>query len=173
VQGQLDVRRRVEERLHESAAATAAGLRPTFRVVLAELDGAPIGFAAFSVVEASLLAAGSAVVVDVVHVGEGHRKSGVGRALLRHAVVLADEVGATDVVAHVPPGRRDIHRFLARYGFTPQVVRRTAPLGALRRRLGVEARIEARDAATERTEVQRSLRRRVVLAARRPARLAR
>jgi len=173
VPGSLDIGERVSERIRESAAAVEAGLRPTYRLVLAELDGAPVGFASYSVVERGLLSATAAIVVDVVHVAEGQRKHGVGTALLREAAGFADEVGATDVVVNVPPSHRDVNRFFARYGFSPMVVRRTAPIGALRRRLGVEPRVDPRDATVDLTPVQRSLRRRVLLTARKPARATR
>jgi hypothetical protein len=86
-------------------------------------------------------------------------------------VVFADEVGAGDVVVNVPPNARDVNRFYARLGFAPLVVRRSAPVGHLRRKLGVEARLDPRDITIDLTPVQRSLRRRALLTPRRsPAR---
>ena len=89
--------------------------------------------------------------------------------LLRAAVTFADEVGAGDVVVNVPPSARDVNRFYARLGFSPMVVRRSAPLGQLRRRLGVEPRLDPRDATADLTPVQRSLRRHMLLSPRRSA----
>jgi len=123
------------------------------------------------VVGRGLMAASSAVLVDVVHVTDSRRKSGAGTALLREAVVFADEVAASDVVVNVPPTARDVNRFYARLGFAPLVVRRSAPLGLLRRKLGVEPRLDPRDVTMDLTPVQRSLRRRALLSPRRsPAR---
>ena len=50
------------------------------------------------------------------------------------------------------------------------VVRRSAPSGPLRRRLGVDPRLDPRDITVDLTPVQRSLRRRVLLTPRRAVR---
>lgn len=170
VSGSVDIAERVRERMTGSDHAVASGRCPTFRLVVADIDGLPVGFASLSVVERGLLASSSAVVVDVVHVSGDHRKHGVGTALLREAARFADEVGAGDVVVNVPPTRRDVNRFFARFGFTPMVVRRSAPIGQLRRRLGVEPRLDPRGTTVDLTPTQRSLRRRALLTPRRAAR---
>jgi len=170
VPGTLDIGERVRERMVASEDAVASGRRATYRVVVAEIEGQPVGFASLSVVDRGLLSASAAVVVDVVHVSGGHRKHGVGTALLREAAGFADEVGAGDVVVNVPPAQREVNRFFARYGFAPMVVRRSATIGQLRRRLGVEPRLDPRDTTLDLTPVQRSLRRRVLLTPRRPVR---
>jgi hypothetical protein len=90
--------------------------------------------------------------------------------LLREAAGFADEVGAADVVVNVPPTMRDINRFYARNGFAPMVLRRSAPLAQLRRKLGVDPRLDPRDVTTDLTPVQRSLRRHLLLSPRRAAR---
>ncbi|HET7900582.1 MAG TPA: GNAT family N-acetyltransferase [Candidatus Nanopelagicales bacterium] len=161
-----DVGDRVGERLRESAAAVEAGRPPTYRLAVASHDGEDVGFASLSVVERGLLAVSSAVVVDVVHVVDGQRKRGVGTALLREALVLAEEVGASDVVVNTPSRGRDVNRFYARLGFSPMVVRRSSSVSALRRRIGSDPRLEL---TGELTPVQRSLRRRALLTPRRPA----
>jgi GNAT superfamily N-acetyltransferase len=160
----VEVIDRVAERLRESEAGLAAGCAPSYRVVVAVADGELIGFASLSVVDRGLLTASCAVLVDVVHVVDGQRKRGVGTALLREAVLMADEVGASDVVVNTPPRGRDVNRFYARLGFAPMVVRRSSTVSALRRRLGVEPRHEITAALTP---AQRSLRRRALLAPRR------
>lgn len=170
VPGTLDIGERVRERMLASEQAVADGRRPTYRVVVAESDGEPVGFASLSVVDRGLLSASAAVVVDVVHVSGAHRKHGVGTALLREAAGFADEVSAGDVVVNVPPSQREVNRFFARYGFAPMVVRRSAAIGQLRRRLGVEPRLDPRDTTIDLTPVQRSLRRRVLLTPRRAVR---
>ncbi len=168
--GTLDIAERVRERMASSDDGVAAGGRPTFRIIVADVEGAPVGFASLSVVDRGLLAVSSAVVVDVVHVSGKHRKHGVGTALLREAAGFADEVGAGDVVVNVPPTHREVNRFFARYGFTPMVVRRSAPIGQLRRRLGVEPRLDPRDTTIDLTPTQRSLRRRALITPRRTVR---
>lgn len=163
-----DVGERVSERLRDSDASVNSGGRPTYRLVLAVHEGENVGFASMTVVERGLLTTSSAVVVDVVHVIDGQRKRGVGTALLREALLLAEEVGASDVVVNTPSHGRDVNRFYARLGFAPMVVRRSSSVGALRRRLGTEPRLEL---TGELTPVQRSLRRRALLTPRRPAAL--
>jgi GNAT superfamily N-acetyltransferase len=164
-----EVLHRVSIALSESAAATAAGLRPSYRLLMASIDDEVVGFVSLSVVGHGLLTDSAAVVVDAVHVTDQHRKRGIGTALLREAVVLADEVGAGDVVVNTPTRGRDVNRFYARQGFAPLVVRRSAPVASLRRRLGVEPRLDLRDTTIDLSPVQRTLRRRAVLT-RRPVR---
>jgi GNAT superfamily N-acetyltransferase len=147
----------------------AAGLQPTYRLLVAVVDGEVVGFASLSVVGHGLLTDSAAVVVDAVHVTDAHRKRGIGTALLREAVVLADEVGAGDVVVNTPTRGRDVNRFYARQGFAPLVVRRSASVPSLRRKLGVEPRLDPRDTTIDLSPVQRTLRRRAVLT-RRPVR---
>jgi GNAT superfamily N-acetyltransferase len=168
--GTVDVSERVRERIRESAAVLASGSRPTYRLVLASIDGDLIGFASLSVVERGLMTASCAVCVDVVHVSGSHRKVGAGTTLLREAVLFADEVGASDIVVNVPPQVRDVNRFYARHGFAPMVLRRSAPIGVLRRKLGVEQRLDPRDVTVDLTPLQRSLRRAALLSPRRAAR---
>ncbi len=76
-----------------------------------------------------------AVHAHYLHVGDGYRRRGVGKALLAAAVVFADEVGAEHVMTSVLPQMRETQRFYARLGFSPVVVRRSAPVSVLRRRL--------------------------------------
>jgi predicted N-acetyltransferase YhbS len=67
----------------------------------------------------------------------GHRRRGVGRALLAASVHLADQRGIEHVVATAVSGSRDANRYLARLGFAPLVVRRIATTATLRRTLGL------------------------------------
>jgi GNAT superfamily N-acetyltransferase len=164
-----EVLARVSTALQESAAATASGGQPTYRLLVATVDDEVVGFASLSVVAHGLLTDSAAVVIDAVHVTDEHRKRGIGTALLREAVVLADEVGAGDVVVNTPTRGRDVNRFYARQGFAPLVVRRSASVPALRRKLGVETRLDPRDTTIDLSPVQRTLRRRAVLT-RRPVR---
>jgi GNAT superfamily N-acetyltransferase len=167
--GMGEVVHRVRTQLAESLAAVEADGLPTYRLVYATVDDEPVGLASFTIVNRGLLVSTGAVLVDVVHVSDGRRKGGVGTLLLRESVVFADEVGAGDVLVNVPPTARDVNRFYARLGFAPQVIRRSAPVGHLRRKLGVEARLDPRDVTVDLTPVQRSLRRRALLTPRRSA----
>ncbi|CAB4851972.1 MAG: GNAT family N-acetyltransferase [Actinobacteria bacterium] len=171
--GFIDVPERVRERIRISNATAEAGARPTYRLAIALSDGQPIAFASMTVVDRGLMSASSAVLIDVVHVKQGERKRGAGTALLRHAVAFADEVGASDVAVSVAPQVRDANRFYARHGFTQMVTRRSSPVSQLRRKLGVDVRLDQIDTTIELTPVERSLRRRALLSPRRSARSAR
>ena len=57
------------------------------------------------------------------------------KALLAAAVTFADEVGAEHIMTSVLPQMRETQRFYARLGFAPVVVRRSAAVSTLRRRL--------------------------------------
>lgn len=85
---------------------------------------------------------GAVTPVPVLHashlvVAAGHRRRGVGRALLAATVHLADQRGIEHVVATAVTGSRDANRYLARLGFAPLVVRRIATTSTLRRSLGI------------------------------------
>ena len=76
-----------------------------------------------------------AVHAHYLHVRDGFRRRGVGKALLSAAVSFADDTGAEHVITSVLPQMRDTQRFYARLGFGPVVVRRSVPVSILRRRL--------------------------------------
>lgn len=78
-------------------------------------------------------------VLHVTHlmVGPGHRRRGIGRALLAAAVHVADEAGVEHVLATAAAGSREGNRYLARIGFAPLVLHRIAPTSTLRRSLGM------------------------------------
>ena len=81
-----------------------------------------------------------AVHAHYLHVKDGFRRRGVGKALLAAAVTFADEVGAEHVITSVLPQMRETQRFYARLGFGPVVVRRSATVSVLRRRLAPTGR---------------------------------
>ena len=106
------------------------------RVVVAEYAGEIIGMAQLTRTPPSLLAESSSVTMSAMHVADGHRRRGAGKALVAAAVAYADELGVEDVVVSVFPQDRDANRFFARMGFAPFVTRRVASVATLRRRLG-------------------------------------
>jgi ribosomal protein S18 acetylase RimI-like enzyme len=109
---------------------------PEHRVVVAldEAD-AVVGAAVFGAETAGGLLDAPSVYVSHLVVDPGHRKRGAGRALVAAAAGYADELDIDSVVVGVTPTGRDANRFFARLGFAPQVMRRVAPVPALRRAL--------------------------------------
>jgi GNAT superfamily N-acetyltransferase len=97
-----------------------------------------------------------AVHAHYLHVRDGFRRRGVGKALLAAAVAFAEEVGAEHVMTSVLPQMRETQRFYARLGFSPVVVRRSAPVSVLRRRLAPSSATSVTDNLLAR---RRSLRR--------------
>jgi ribosomal protein S18 acetylase RimI-like enzyme len=124
-----DARGRYERLLADSA----------HRVVVAvdERTAEVVGMAVFGVDVVSTLADVPSIYVSNLLVAPQHRHRGAGRALLAAAVSYADELGLDYVIAGVATGGREANRFLARLGFAPLVLRRIAPVSALRRTLGL------------------------------------
>ena len=109
---------------------------PGHRVVVAvdEAD-AVIGAAVLAAESVGGLLDPPSVYVSHLLVGPEHRKRGAGRALVAAAAAYAEEIGVDSVVVGVAPTGRDANRFFARLGFAPMVMRRIAPVAALRRSL--------------------------------------
>ncbi|WP_432545159.1 GNAT family N-acetyltransferase [Kineococcus sp. SYSU DK002] len=105
------------------------------RVLLAFLGAEPAGYALVTTTPLLPLGNCAGPSIEHLHVVPGLRRRGVGRALLRRAVHLAESEGADQVACTVLPGDRDFTRYVARLGFAPVVVRRAVPLAVLRRRL--------------------------------------
>jgi len=108
---------------------------PQSRVLVAVLDDEVVGVVLLTATAYAPLLDQRAVHANYLHVRDGYRKRGVGRALLAAAVSFADEAGAEHVITSVLPQMRDTQRFYARLGFGPVAVRRSVPVPVLRRRL--------------------------------------
>ncbi len=111
---------------------------PTHRLVLAvdHLTGEVMGAAVLGADTVTGLLDPPSVYVSHLLVAPEHRKRGAGRALVAAAAGYAEELGVESVVVGVSPTGRDANRFFARLGFAPLVIRRIAPVAALRRTLG-------------------------------------
>jgi GNAT superfamily N-acetyltransferase len=108
-------------------------------ILLALYEGEAVGYAVLHL--ASVLALdGAALHVDHLYVVPRLRHRGVARALMAAVTTVAERSGADHVLAGAPPAARDLHRFLARLGFSPLVVRRVIGTAQLRRRLAGEGR---------------------------------
>ncbi|WP_432563248.1 GNAT family N-acetyltransferase [Kineococcus sp. SYSU DK003] len=105
------------------------------RVLLAFLGPEPAGYALMTTSPLLPLGNCAGPSIEHLHVVPDFRHRGVGRALLRRAMHLAEAEGADQVACTVLPGDRDYTRYMARLGFAPVVVRRAVPLPVLRRRL--------------------------------------
>ncbi|MFN8077432.1 MAG: GNAT family N-acetyltransferase [Kineosporiaceae bacterium] len=109
-------------------------------VLLARTEGEAVGFAVLRTASLNPLAPTPVVQVEQLFVSAEARRRGVGRALVAATASAADRAGVDQVVCNVVPGARATHRFWARLGFAPMVVRRGTSVAALRRRLVSEGR---------------------------------
>ena len=101
----------------------------------------PLGMALLTVASANALLDLPAVHMSHAVVADRHKRRGAGKALVAAAAAFAESQGLDQIVVSVNPSSRDANRFFARLGFAPLAVRRTAPVAAVRRRLGqVESR---------------------------------
>lgn len=110
------------------------------RLLLCAVDehaGEVVGVLVAGEDETDAVAPTSALTISCLVVRPSHRRRGTGRALLAAAVREAEDRGIECVVAAVSSNDRDANRYLARLGFTAQVVRRVSSTVALRRALGI------------------------------------
>jgi GNAT superfamily N-acetyltransferase len=114
------------------AASLASG---ELEVLLARWEGRSAGFAVLGRPPASALSGTSTLTIEHLYVIADLRRHGIARALLNGVVLYAERCGVEQVATSVPPWSRETHRFFARLGFSPVVVRRVASTGTLRRKL--------------------------------------
>lgn len=109
------------------------------RTVLVAVDdmGEIVGLVVAAEGEVAAITDVPALHISHLLVVPGHRRRGVGRALLAAVVHLADQRDIEHVVATAVSSSRDANRYLARLGFAPLVVRRIATTATLRRSLGI------------------------------------
>jgi ribosomal protein S18 acetylase RimI-like enzyme len=109
------------------------------RTLLVAVDesGALVGLLVAKQEEIGAIDPVPALHVSHLLVNPKYRRRGVGRMLLVAAVHFAEERGIDHMLATAAAGSREGNRYLARLGFAPLVVHRTAPISVLRRTLGI------------------------------------
>jgi GNAT superfamily N-acetyltransferase len=148
--------RQMREALHVPMDDVSQRLRdamydPAYRVAVATCGDSVCGMAIFARTSLGPLTSAPVVQLHHVVVASGHRRFGVGHALLAAAASYADEVGAEHLTVGVAPALRETNRFYARLGFSPVLVRRMTTVSALRRRLtGSEHPVAALEELTRR-----------------------
>jgi GNAT superfamily N-acetyltransferase len=123
--------------VHERLDAAEAD--PDIRILVAELEGHVAGMAVLTHQPYAVLFDVRSVHLHFVHVRAECRRRGVGHALVAAATAYADEVGADQLMTTTLPQTRDENRFFARLGFAPVVIRRSAAVATVRRRLAADA----------------------------------
>lgn len=131
-QVEADARANLPERL-----ATILTADESTVLVAADDVGEIVGLVVVSEGDIAAITDVPALHISQLLVVPGHRRRGVGRALLAASVHLADQRGIEHIVATAVSGSRDANRYLARLGFAPLVVRRIATTATLRRSLGI------------------------------------
>lgn len=139
--------------------------REDVHILLARWEGQPAGFAIVRVGHLMPVVEGDCVQLEHLFVTAPLRRRGVARSLLAGVASLAERHGAEQILSGAPPSAREVHRFLARLGFTPLVLRRVVGTATLRRRLAGESR---RSALEDLLSRRRSLRARSSRAAAEP-----
>lgn len=108
---------------------------PAERLVVGLAEGVPVGVAHLRRAALSPIHGEDAVHVGYLHVKSGHRRRGIGKALLEAAAEWADEKDTKNLVAIVGANARDANRFLARLGMGQVAVVRATTLTGLRGKL--------------------------------------
>jgi GNAT superfamily N-acetyltransferase len=125
---------------HAEAAHAVARVAadPDQRLLVGVLDDEVVGAAHLMRAPVSPIHNESAIHVTHLHVLGGHRRHGVGRALMEAAVSWAEEKDTSHLLAAASVHSRDANRFMARLGLTQIAVVRGASIKALRAKLPVE-----------------------------------
>ncbi|XVX21857.1 GNAT family N-acetyltransferase [Actinomycetota bacterium] len=109
--------------------------RPDVKGIIAEKDGAAVGFVILTARPLSVLSDTETVVLDTIFVVPSMRRQGVARALLAATTAWSDQRGADQIISSVPSHLRETNRFFARLGFGSAIVQRATTPASLRRRL--------------------------------------
>lgn len=106
-----------------------------YHMVLARWSGRPAGYALLRLSPAAPLLEGTVLQMEHLFVVPELRRHGIARSLLFAVAGIAERYGAEQVTTAAPPGARETHRYLARLGFSPILIRRVVNVPVLRRRL--------------------------------------
>jgi GNAT superfamily N-acetyltransferase len=103
----------------EEAAALFARIQrsPNHRVYVAESGGGVVGAYALLVMDSLAHPERPAAVVEDVVVDDAHRRHGIGRAMMRHAIAQARLCGCFKLALSSNARRGDAHRFYENLGF--------------------------------------------------------
>ena len=98
-------------------------------LLVAELDGSVVGVCQLIVFRHVQARGGRCAEIESVHVHPDQRGTGVGAALMGHAIEQARALGCYRVQLTSNAARQDAHRFYERLGFVPSHVGFKLPLG--------------------------------------------
>jgi GNAT superfamily N-acetyltransferase len=134
----------------EAAQAVARiAADPDQRLVVGVLGDQIVGAAHLLRAQMSPIHCETAIHVTHLHVLGGHRRHGVGKALIETAVAWGEEKDTTHLLAAASVNSRDANRFMARLGLTQIAIVRGASIPALRAKLPVDpppgARVSSRN----------------------------
>lgn len=100
------------------AALAAINADPNQRLVIAELDGAPVGTLQLTFIPGIARFGETRCLIEAVHVAPTHRNLGLGSQLIRWAIAEAKARNCGLVQLTSNKKRLDAHRFYERLGFS-------------------------------------------------------
>lgn len=140
-----DFRRSNSERLpgrpaEEEAASAVARIAadPDERLLVGLVDDAPVGAAHLRRARISPIHTETAIYISHLHVLDGFRRRGVGKALIEAAVTWGEEKDTSHLLVGAAVHSRDANRFMARLGLCQVAIVRGASIPALRAKLPVD-----------------------------------
>jgi ribosomal protein S18 acetylase RimI-like enzyme len=105
------------------------------QILIGRRDGQCAGFAVLRESTVSSVLETRQMLIEHLYVHPLHRRAGLAKAMLGAASLIAERAKLEHLVCSLPPSPRETHRFFARLGFAPVLVRRVAATSVLRRRL--------------------------------------
>ncbi len=131
---------RTSEAAHVEAANAVARIAadPDERLLVGIIDDKVVAAAHLLRAGMSPIHTDTAVHITHLHVLGGHRRHGVGKALIEAAVSWAEEKDTTHLMAAASVHSRDANRFMARLGLSQIAIVRGANVKALRAKLPVD-----------------------------------